>query len=72
MNICALAQIIGIFLSGVIIIIMAPVENYNNPLDATELLYYKKKEKQPVKLKFIPYYTWANRGENEMEVWVRI
>ena len=33
---------------------------------------YKKKEKQPVKLKFIPYYTWANRGENEMEVWVRI
>lgn len=30
-----------------------------------------KEEKIPVKLKFIPYYTWANRGENEMEVWVR-
>ncbi len=45
-NICALAQIIGIFLSGVIIIIMAPVENYNNPLDATELLYYKKKTRE--------------------------
>lgn len=25
----------------------------------------------PVSLRFIPYYTWANRGENEMEVWVR-
>ncbi|MCR4830316.1 MAG: glycoside hydrolase family 127 protein [Pseudobutyrivibrio sp.] len=23
------------------------------------------------KLKFIPYYAWANRGENEMMVWVR-
>jgi DUF1680 family protein len=22
-------------------------------------------------LKFIPYYAWANRGENEMSVWVR-
>lgn len=28
-------------------------------------------EKQPAKLRFIPYYTWANRGENEMSVWVR-
>ncbi|MCC8168291.1 MAG: glycoside hydrolase family 127 protein [Clostridiales bacterium] len=26
---------------------------------------------EPVTLHFIPYYTWANRGENEMEVWVR-
>ncbi len=23
-------------------------------------------------LKFIPYYAWANRGEGEMSVWVRI
>lgn len=29
-------------------------------------------EKTPVTLHFIPYYTWANRGENEMSVWVRI
>ena len=27
--------------------------------------------KEPVKLRFIPYYVWANRGENEMTVWVR-
>ncbi len=25
----------------------------------------------PVRLNFIPYYTWANRGSNEMSVWVR-
>ena len=29
-------------------------------------------EKSPVTLHFIPYYTWANRGENEMSVWVRV
>lgn len=27
-------------------------------------------EYEPVDLIFIPYYTWANRGENEMTVWV--
>ena len=33
---------------------------------------YKRKEKEAVELKFVPYYTWANRGENEMMVWVRV
>jgi DUF1680 family protein len=28
-------------------------------------------EKEPLKLSFVPYYAWANRGENEMQVWVR-
>lgn len=27
--------------------------------------------KQPVQLQFIPYFTWANRGRNEMQVWTR-
>ncbi len=27
--------------------------------------------KEPAELVFIPYYAWANRGENEMAVWVR-
>ena len=27
---------------------------------------------EEVRLHFIPYYTWANRGSNEMSVWVRI
>lgn len=31
----------------------------------------EKEVKMPEKLHFIPYYTWANRGENEMTVWVR-
>lgn len=35
-------------------------------------LYSTSKQKEvSAKLKFIPYYAWANRGENEMEVWVR-
>lgn len=33
---------------------------------------WKESEVIPVKLKFIPYYTWANRGEGEMQVFVRI
>ena len=37
-----------------------------------DLLYTNSKpKKKAVKLTFIPYYAWANRGENEMEVWVR-
>ena len=36
-------------------------------------LYYdaKSQECESVKLKFIPYYTFANRGESDMLVWVR-
>ena len=41
--------------------------------DAEETLYhmYQKPQKQKVRLHYIPYYTWANRGENEMQVWTR-
>ncbi|MGM9593563.1 MAG: glycoside hydrolase family 127 protein [Candidatus Onthomonas sp.] len=28
-------------------------------------------EEYPVSLKLIPYYAWANRGEGEMQVWIR-
>lgn len=31
---------------------------------------YSKAEREAVDLTFIPYYTWANRGEGEMRVWV--
>lgn len=27
-------------------------------------------ERTPVTLQLVPYYTWANRGENEMRVWI--
>jgi len=30
----------------------------------------KNVEMEDVVIKFVPYYTWANRGENEMRVWV--
>ena len=33
---------------------------------------YQKPQKQKVRLHYIPYYTWANRGENEMQVWTRV
>lgn len=38
-----------------------------------EQLYslYSAPQREEVSLRFIPYYTWANRGENEMLVWVR-
>lgn len=28
-------------------------------------------QQEKVALHFVPYYVWANRGENEMQVWVR-
>lgn len=33
---------------------------------------YKKAEFERVMLTWIPYYTWSNRGEGEMQVWTRI
>ena len=32
---------------------------------------HRPEEPTPVRLRWIPYYTWANRGENEMRVWCR-
>ena len=36
-------------------------------------LYFdaEKTETTPVVLRMIPYFMWANRGENEMQVWIR-
>lgn len=33
---------------------------------------YAPPRESPAKLKFIPYYAWANRGKGEMSVWVRV
>lgn len=42
------------------------------PADQTSLYSpYHKAEKEEVTLHFVPYYVWANRGENEMTVWIR-
>lgn len=41
--------------------------------DRTGALYQplSKPSMQDCLLRFIPYYTWGNRGENEMTVWIR-
>lgn len=40
--------------------------------ESKDSLYTNSKPvEKEAKLKFIPYFAWANRGENEMEVWVR-
>ena len=38
-----------------------------------ESLYFSdgKAHSEPVRLRLIPYYKWANRGKNEMQVWIR-
>ena len=38
----------------------------------TPTQYRNQPQKQKVRLHYIPYYTWANRGENEMQVWTRV
>ncbi|MGN0396485.1 MAG: hypothetical protein ACI4EL_00455 [Candidatus Fimimorpha sp.] len=32
---------------------------------------YQTAEYEDTKLTLIPYFAWANRGENEMVVWLR-
>ena len=33
---------------------------------------YKTPEYEDITLKYIPYFMWANRGENNMQVWTRV
>lgn len=49
------------------------MKGYRQVPDEIDSLYYpvNKVIKNPVQLRFVPYYIWANRGENEMTVWVR-
>lgn len=45
---------------------------YREIIDTNELYYeYREAEERLVKLKFIPYFKWANRGKNEMSVYIR-
>ena len=36
-----------------------------------ELYSEKPPVKEKVQMTAIPYYTWANRGENQMRVWMQ-
>lgn len=45
---------------------------YREIIDTNELYYeYDDAEEKLVKLKLIPYFKWANRGKNEMSVYIR-
>ena len=43
-------------------------ENHSQSLYAE----YHVADTESIELVYIPYYTWANRGENEMQVWTRL
>lgn len=35
-----------------------------------ELYSFDRQKVQPCQVTFVPYYTWANRGRNQMRVWI--
>lgn len=37
---------------------------------ARELYSQKRPDREPVEIHLVPYYTWGNRGENQMRVWL--
>lgn len=46
-------------------------KNSENPEEEELYTIAEPDTEVPADLKFIPYYVWANRGENEMMVWVK-
>jgi hypothetical protein len=68
------ADVSDINISGVTAKMVA-LSGYRQEADDKEDgLYHivKPKAKSEVQLKYIPYYMWANRMENEMQVWTRL
>lgn len=49
------------------------IQDSSDPDAGQSALYaeYHVPEKEWIELVYVPYYTWANRGENEMQVWTR-
>ncbi len=49
------------------------MDGFRTEPDTKELYStYTPPKKEQVRLKYVPYYVWANRGENEMQVWTRV
>ncbi len=49
--------------------VLLKLEGYR--MKGTDQLYYEERpDKETVPLTAIPYYAWANRGENQMRVWM--
>lgn len=58
---------------GVVVIKVNGYEQISNS-DRNANLYQKHEKVRAIQekeLTLIPYYAWANRGENEMQVWIR-
>lgn len=49
------------------------IKGYKEEADIGKPLYVRSKasDKKETNIRLIPYYAWANRGENEMRVWLR-
>ncbi|MCH5315359.1 MAG: glycoside hydrolase family 127 protein [Eubacterium sp.] len=47
-------------------------QGYREEPDDTLYYDYNVSRKEEMKLTFIPYYKWGNRGENEMNVYIRL
>lgn len=49
------------------------IQDSSDPDASQSALYaeYHVSKKESIELVYVPYYTWANRGENEMQVWTR-
>ncbi|MBE6741514.1 MAG: glycoside hydrolase family 127 protein [Ruminococcaceae bacterium] len=47
-------------------------DGFREKADTSLYSEYKSPEESPAKIRFIPYYKWANRGENEMTVYFRV
>ena len=49
------------------------IQDFSDPDASQSALYaeYHVPKKESIELVYVPYYTWANRGENEMQVWTR-
>ncbi len=55
-------------LGGTVVI---EADGYSDQAVDHALYAFDAPKKAPVTLRFVPYHKWANRGENEMLVWVR-
>ena len=69
-EICASASFEPELLGGVTVLYTDGVRESREDWGA-ELYAEKAPETEKVRLKWIPYYAWANRGIGEMTVWLR-
>ncbi len=50
--------------------VMLSLDGYREETECEDLYSRIRPERKSVVLKAVPYYTWGNRGENQMRVWM--